>query len=157
MNLREKALGLAGVTHGGCPEGSDCRACARNVARIEAVLAEVAEAARAEGEAKGREAEREAHRPVVEAATEAREVLALCTTRRSSAPEDTLVAALGESIGFGALMSAASRRWACMFDGTQQEGSQHTSGPAEATVKRTLTILDKALARRIRARGQRGT
>jgi hypothetical protein len=48
MDLREKALGLAGVTHGGCPEGPDCRACARNVTRIEAVLAEVAEAARAE-------------------------------------------------------------------------------------------------------------
>lgn len=53
MNLREKALGLAGVTHGGCPEGPDCRACARNVARIEAVLDEVADAARAEGHRDG--------------------------------------------------------------------------------------------------------
>lgn len=81
----------------------------------------------------------------VEALREAHDVLSLCITRRVAAPEDALVATLGESIGYGALMSAASRVWARMFDGTPQEGSQHTTGPAEATVTRAKKMIAAAL------------
>ena len=81
----------------------------------------------------------------VEALREAHDVLSLCITRRVAEPEDALVATLGESIGYGALMSAASRVWARMFDGTPQEGSQHTTGPAEATVTRAKKMIAAAL------------
>ncbi len=79
------------------------------------------------------------------AAKEARDVLALCTTRRFDAPEDFEVGRLGARIGCGALISAASKEWSRMFDGMPQQGTQHTGGPCEATVKRTLAQLDDAL------------
>lgn len=84
--------------------------------------------------------------PLIEALEEAREVLSLCSTRRFDAPEDEEVGALGARLGYGAVMSAASKEWAKMFDGTLQSGSQHTSGPAELTVRRTIEMIDKALA-----------
>lgn len=76
---------------------------------------------------------------------EARRVLAMCGTRRFDAPEDEEVGRLGARLGYGAVMSAASREWARLFDGTPQEGSQHTSGPAERTVSRTIAAIDKVL------------
>lgn len=79
------------------------------------------------------------------ALAEARNVLSLCTTRRFSAPEDEEVGRLGARLGYGAVMSAASKEWAKLFDGTPQHGSQHTCGPAQATVGRTLAIIDAAL------------
>lgn len=80
------------------------------------------------------------------AAKEARAVLALCSTRRFDAPEDAEVGRLGARLGYGAVMSAASKEWARLFDGTPQKGAQHTSGPCEATVEATLAKLDEALA-----------
>lgn len=77
----------------------------------------------------------------------AREVIALCTTSRAKVPESTEVRMLGEKWGYGAVMSAASTEWAKMFDGTPQEGAQHTSGPSESTVKRTLKMIDEALGK----------
>lgn len=47
----------------------------------------------------------------------------------------------------------ASKAWAKMFDGTPVEGAQHTHGPAELTVKRTLKIIDEALDSRNQKRG----
>lgn len=79
------------------------------------------------------------------AVEEAIVVLNLCTTRRFEAPEDEEVGALGARLGYGAVMSAASRKWSQMFDHTKQAGSQHTCGPCEATVQRTLRLLQSAL------------
>lgn len=77
---------------------------------------------------------------------EARKVLALCRTRRFHVtPEDPIVGEIGARHGYGAVMSAASKEWARMFDGTPQEGSQHTCGPCELTVKRTLETIDAVL------------
>jgi hypothetical protein len=82
-----------------------------------------------------------------EALVRAREVIALCRTRRFDAPEDPEVGRLATRIGYGALISAASKEWARLFDGTPQEGSQHTGGPCEATVKMALAEIDAALTK----------
>ena len=84
----------------------------------------------------------------VEVLREARDVLALCTTGRHvrTAPEYAIVKRIGSEMGYGALMSAATAAWAEMFDGTPQAGAQHTSGPAECTVQRTLAAIDRVLA-----------
>lgn len=82
------------------------------------------------------------------ALVEARKVIALCTTRTFDAqPEDGVMRDLGPRYGFGALMSAASKEWAAWLarEG-MPAGSQHTSGPCEATVTRALDIIDAALA-----------
>jgi hypothetical protein len=82
-----------------------------------------------------------------DALVEAREVLALCTTRTFDAqPEDGIMRELGPRHGFGALMSAASKEWAAYLarEGLPA-GSQHTSGPCAATVESTLAIIDAAL------------
>lgn len=78
---------------------------------------------------------------------EARDALALCTTRTFSAPEDAEVRALGMRIGFGALMAAASKGWADFLSERYPEavGNQHTTGPCEATVRRMLAKLDEHL------------
>lgn len=75
------------------------------------------------------------------AVEEAVAVIGLCTTRRFDAPEDPEVGRLCRRLGYGAVMSAASKEWAKMFDGTPQAGAQHTSGPCESTVLRTLEML----------------
>lgn len=69
---------------------------------------------------------------------EADEVFALCTTRDFSAPEDAEVRAMGERLGFGAVMSAASKGWADMLREHHPEavGGQFTCGPCAATVDR---------------------
>lgn len=84
----------------------------------------------------------------VEVLREARFVLSLCTTERGvrRSPEYETVKRSGGILGYGATMQAASAAWAEMFDGTPQEGSQHTSGPAECTVQRTLAAIDRVLA-----------
>lgn len=93
------------------------------------------------------EAERDEARTLLR---EARDVLALCTTRTFAAPEDAEVRALGERIGFGALMAAASKGWADVLRERHPEavGGQHTAGPCEATVQRMLTQLDAYLEER---------
>lgn len=86
--------------------------------------------------------------PIEDAAREAEAVLARCTTRDFSAPEDTQVRDLGERIGFGALMDAASKGWRDVLVaryGESAAGSQFTCGPCEVTVKKTLTMLRSAL------------
>lgn len=81
------------------------------------------------------------------ALTEARAVLSLCKTARNrSVPEYILVRDIGRNIGYGAMMSAASSAWAEMFDGTPQEGSQHTCGPSEFTVRRAIARIDEVLS-----------
>ena len=84
-------------------------------------------------------------RLLLAAAREARIVLALCTTCRSESPEDREVGYLGDCIGYGALISAASKMWAMKFDGTPQAGAHYTTGPCESTVQATLRQLDYAL------------
>lgn len=79
------------------------------------------------------------------ALVEARSVLALCTTRDFDAPEDEEVRRLGERIGYGAVMSAASKTWASKAKRERLDGSQHTCGPCELTVTRTLETIDAAL------------
>lgn len=82
------------------------------------------------------------------ALTEARTVLSLCKTARiRGTPEYRMVSALGEELGYGAIMSAASSAWAAMFDGSPQEGSQHTCGPSERTVHNTIKTIDASLNR----------
>jgi len=82
------------------------------------------------------------------ALTEARTVLSLCkTVRNRSVPEYLGVRDIGRNIGYGAMMSAASSAWAEMFDGTPQQGSQHTCGPGERTVHNTIKTIDAALNR----------
>ena len=78
---------------------------------------------------------------------EVRDVLALCTTRAFTAPEDAEVRALGMRIGFGALMSAASKGWADLLSERYPEavGAHHTTGPCEATVQCMLAKLDEHL------------
>ena len=81
------------------------------------------------------------------ALTEARAVLSLCKTARNrSVPEYIGVRDIGRNIGYGAMMSAASSAWAEMFDGTPQEGSQHTCGPSEFTVRRAIARIDEVLS-----------
>lgn len=81
------------------------------------------------------------------ALTEARAVLSLCNTARNrSVPEYLGVRDIGRNIGYGAMMSAASSAWAEMFDGTPQEGSQHTCGPSEVTVRRAIARIDEVLS-----------
>lgn len=81
------------------------------------------------------------------ALTEARAVLSLCNTARNrSVPEYLGVRDIGRNIGYGAMMSAASSAWAEMFDGTPQEGSQHTCGPSEFTVRRAIARIDEVLS-----------
>lgn len=82
---------------------------------------------------------------LLDALKDARQVLVLCSTRRFDAPEDPEVGQLGARLGYGAVMSAASKEWAKMFDGTPQAGAQHTSGPCETTVRCSLDMIDKAL------------
>lgn len=93
----------------------------------------------------GREASsREAR--LVEALREAEKVLALCHTRDFEAPEDAEVLAIGRRIGFGALISAASKCWKdeAVRNGWP-DGGQHTAGPCEITVRQTLAFLRAAL------------
>lgn len=81
------------------------------------------------------------------ALTEARTVLSLCKTARiRGTPEYRMVSAIGDELGYGAIMSAASSAWAEMFDGTPQEGSQHTCGPSEFTVRRAIARIDEVLS-----------
>jgi len=76
----------------------------------------------------------------------ARAVLAMCETRTFDAPEDEEVAALGERIGFGALMSAASKGWARWLACNKVPlGSQFTCGPCESTVWKLLADIDRTL------------
>lgn len=76
-----------------------------------------------------------------------REVLQLCTTRDFDAPEDVRVGKIGDEIGFGALMSAASKTWADRLRaGGDPGGSQHTCGPCEVTVQKALAEIDRVLA-----------
>jgi hypothetical protein len=86
------------------------------------------------------------------------EVLALCTTRDFPAPEDPTVRALGERIGYGAVMSAASKEWRDML--RREHGiadGQHTCGPGAATVRGARAKIAGALqsigSRRERRRG----
>lgn len=82
------------------------------------------------------------------AARRAEEVVALCTTRKFSAPEDRIAREIGERIGFGALISAASKAWADSIRDSGEPylvGSQHTGGPCEATVQICLAELREAL------------
>lgn len=67
---------------------------------------------------------------------EADEILALCTTRTFDAlPEDPIAREWGERLGYGALMSAASKEWrAYLARVGMPAGGQHTCGPCEATV-----------------------
>ena len=81
------------------------------------------------------------------ALAEARAVLSLCKTARiRGTPEYRMVSAIGDELGYGAIMSAASSAWAEMFDGTPQEGSQHTCGPSEFTVRRAIARIDEVLS-----------
>jgi len=49
-----------------------------------------------------------------------------------SAPEDAMVRRLGEHIGFGALMDAASRMWRLVAIEKGLDGSEFTTGPCRA-------------------------
>lgn len=77
----------------------------------------------------------------------ARGVLALCTTRTFDAlPEDPIARDLGERLGYGALMSAASKEWAAANARIGiPPGAQHTCGPCESTVERVLGLIDAHL------------
>lgn len=81
------------------------------------------------------------------ALAEARTVLSLCKTARiRGTPEYRMVSAIGDELGYGAIMSAASSAWAEMFDGTPQQGSQHTCGPSEVTVRSAIARIDEVLS-----------
>lgn len=81
------------------------------------------------------------------ALAEARTVLSLCKTARiRGTPEYRMVIAIGDELGYGAIMSAASSAWAEMFDGTPQQGSQHTCGPSEVTVRSAIARIDEVLS-----------
>jgi uncharacterized membrane protein YccC len=53
------------------------------------------------------------------------------------------VRALGERIGFGALMASASASWRQVLG--PQAGGEHTAGPCQSTVTATLTTIRQAL------------
>ena len=81
------------------------------------------------------------------AAEDALDVLSLCTTRNFPAPEDAEVRALGERIGFGALMSAASKTWADhAWETGIPYGSHFVCGPCESTLEAIGSALRAALA-----------
>lgn len=81
---------------------------------------------------------------------QARAILALCSTRTFEVePEDRLVRELREreDIGFGAIMSAASKEWAASNARKGvPEGSHFTCGPCESTVKSMIAIIDEHLS-----------
>lgn len=123
--------------------GEDIVSAAR---RTMASLGLTAARARAE-KAESRISKAEATSDLRAALTEARTVLSLCKTARNrSVPEYLGVRDIGRNIGYGAMMSAASSAWAEMFDGTPQEGSQHTCGPSEVTVRRAIARIDEVLS-----------
>jgi hypothetical protein len=89
---------------------------------------------------------REQFERICAAAHEAREVLRLCGQRQFPAPEDAEVKAIGERLGFGALMDAASKGWReKLAEEKWPEGGEFMVGPCRSTVERTLRLLDEAL------------
>ena len=84
---------------------------------------------------------------LIAAAVEAIEVLRLCRTRTIDAPEDRIARDIGERIGYGALMSAASKEWAAAnARAGMPPGAQHTCGPCEVTVQKTIAQLVDAIS-----------
>ena len=67
---------------------------------------------------------------------EAVEVWSRCVARDFPAPEDAEVRALGERIGFGALMDAAEKEWraSLVADYPPCVGGEFVHGPCRATV-----------------------
>lgn len=83
---------------------------------------------------------------LLDAAKEALDVLGLCEGRSFDAPEDAEVKALGRRIGFGALMSAASKTWAeWLVEQGMPRGSNFVSGPCLATFEKTVAVLSSAI------------
>lgn len=140
------AINAVVVASGGS-ESSTGVARQKGVVRVESAVDALVDAARATAHAAGY-AEAVADVDALRAAlTEARAVLSLCKTARNrSVPEYIGVRDIGRNIGYGAMMSAASAAWAEMFDGTPQEGSQHTCGPSEVTVRRAIARIDEVLS-----------
>lgn len=76
-----------------------------------------------------------------------REVLALCNDGFAPSEEVEEVHVLGERLGFGALMAAASKAWADRLrEGGVAEGGEFTVGPCKATVDETIQKIDAFLA-----------
>lgn len=77
---------------------------------------------------------------------EAGEVFALCEhLPRFDRDYGAEVEALGERIGYGAMMSSAQASWRAKLERSGFAGGEHVSGPSFATVQRTLTIIRQAL------------
>lgn len=82
-----------------------------------------------------------------EALREAEDILAMVaqTPLRDPLYHDA-VKELGKQIGFGALMSCATRAWAeCLAEDGHPAGMEFVAGPCRGTVERTLKILRAAL------------
>lgn len=82
------------------------------------------------------------------ATKEAEEVLALMERPRIEDPSyGSEVRALGDRIGFGALMSSASASWRKRLEGSGGPvGGEHCAGPCHATVLMTLKVARDAIA-----------
>ena len=84
---------------------------------------------------------------LLRAAKEAEEVLALMERPSSEDPSYAAeVRALGERIGFGALMASASASWREQLKETGIVGSEYCSGPCHDTVLVTLCAVRAAIA-----------
>lgn len=82
------------------------------------------------------------------ALTEAEEVLALSETPAFPDPAwHCEVKALGQRIGFGALMSTAEAGWRETLESQGYAGGEHTSGPSRSTITNTLAVIRAALAK----------
>lgn len=56
------------------------------------------------------------------------------------------VRALGERIGYGALMSSASASWRKKLETHGRAGGEHVAGPCHSSVIMALRMAEKALA-----------
>lgn len=84
---------------------------------------------------------------LVAAAQEAEEVMALTERVPFCDPQHgDEIKALGDRIGYGALMTSASRSWHDAIERQGYAGGQFVAGPCHATVMATLKLLRAALA-----------